>query len=528
MKIIFVLLIVLTELVKGQNPPQWIIYNTSNSLLPSNEIYNIAVDNINKKWISFVGYGLLKIENEEWTLYNTSNSNIPFDFLNSLNVDENSNFWAGSGGGNSRLTKFDGINWIIWDSTNSPIPEDHVMSLVFDNQNELWLLCMSGPPHGINYLLELTTDSVWNFHASFTTVVGKRQMLFDANQILWIGVWNGLYKYDGNNFTFISEGSLGQYVTDIKIDTLGNIWMATGAACWGGLIKFDGQTFTYYNIKAYSIEIDTIGNLWVGTEYCEDYSELLKYDGYNWVTYNHLNSLLPATLRITDIAIDKFGNLWIGTQDSGLIVFNENGIVVPVELQSFTAKASGNDIQLDWSTATETNNEGFEILRSTKNNEWKMIVFVEGYGTTTEPQFYSFTDESLQPGIYQYKLKQIDFDGSFEYSKIVEVTIEAPTEFSLSQNYPNPFNPVTKIKYSIPSVALRQAQSDILVTLKVYDVLGIEIATLVNEEKPAGIYEITFDGTGLPSGIYLYQLKATPNGEQVGSYIETKKMVLLK
>jgi len=100
--------------------------------------------------------------------------------------------------------------------------------------------------------------------------------------------------------------------------------------------------------------------------------------------------------------------------------------------------------------------------------------------------------------------------------------------FFLSQNYPNPFNPSTKIKYSIPSVILRQAQSDILVTLKVYDVLGNEIATLINEAKTAGEYEIQFDGTGFPSGIYFYQLRATPSGGQAGSYVETKKMVLLR
>ncbi len=151
------------------------------------------------------------------------------------------------------------------------------------------------------------------------------------------------------------------------------------------------------------------------------------------------------------------------------------------------------------------------------------IGFVTGHGTTTEPQFYSFTDESVPSGEYQYRLKQIDFDGSFEYSEIVEVEIEAPTEFSLEQNYPNPFNPITKIKYTISSVTLRQAQSDILVTLKVYDVLGNEVATLVNEEKPAGEYEVEFSdkSEGLPSGIYFYQLAA-------GNFLQTKKMILMK
>ena len=165
---------------------------------------------------------------------------------------------------------------------------------------------------------------------------------------------------------------------------------------------------------------------------------------------------------------------------------------------------------------------------------WEKVGFVPGFGTTTEIHHYSFIDESLQPGNYQYRLKQIDFDGSFEYSNIIEVTVDGPTEFCLEQNYPNPFNPTTKIKYQIPlSPPLLKGESEAggFVTLKVYDVLGNEIATLVNEQKPAGTYEVEFNASELPSGIsargrytsgiYFYQLK-------VGPFIETKKMILLK
>jgi hypothetical protein len=153
--------------------------------------------------------------------------------------------------------------------------------------------------------------------------------------------------------------------------------------------------------------------------------------------------------------------------------------------------------------------------------EWEAIDFVNGHGTTTEPQFYSFADVSPKEGKYQYRLKQIDFNGSFEYSNVVEVIVQEPNEFSLSQNYPNPFNPSTKIKYQIPHITFRQAQSHILVTLKVYDVLGNEIETLINEEKPTGSYEVNFSASELPSGVYFYQLRT-------GNYIDTKKMVLIK
>ena len=196
---------------------------------------------------------------------------------------------------------------------------------------------------------------------------------------------------------------------------------------------------------------------------------------------------------------------------------------VPVELQNFTAEVADNKVELSWSTATEINNKGFEIQRKksvdrSQESQWKVLSFVPGFGTTTEIHNYSFNDEEVQTGNYQYRLKQIDFDGTFEYSNIIEATVDVPTNFSLEQNYPNPFNPSTKIKFTIPSNVKSETSN---VSLIVYDVLGNEIATLVNEQKSAGTYEMEFDGTGLTSGIYFYKIKA-------GSYIETKKMLLIK
>ncbi len=186
---------------------------------------------------------------------------------------------------------------------------------------------------------------------------------------------------------------------------------------------------------------------------------------------------------------------------------------------------------LRWKTGTETNNKGFEIQRSENRDqsavggsEWKIIGYVEGNGTTTESHLYNFIDNKVETGLYSYRLKQIDFDGSFEYSAIVDVEVNnIPLEFSLSQNYPNPFNPVTTIEYSIPDVISnrQQPERNLFVTLKVYDILGNEVSTLVNDEKPAGKYEVKFNGNILPSGIYFYRLTS-------GSYSAVKKLVLLK
>jgi len=199
--------------------------------------------------------------------------------------------------------------------------------------------------------------------------------------------------------------------------------------------------------------------------------------------------------------------LRIASTDLNLV---ENG-TIPVELVSFSAKTDKNKVALSWTTSTETNNSGFEIQR--KNSEWKRIGFVEGQGTTTEENRYSFVDENLTAGKYQYRLKQIDYDGSFEYSDVVEVEIDALTEFALEQNYPNPFNPSTTIKYSIPG--------DGHVELIVFNTMGETITTLVNEYKSAGNYEVNFVSHGLSSGIYFYKLS-------VNEFSSIKKMILLK
>ena len=244
-------------------------------------------------------------------------------------------------------------------------------------------------------------------------------------------------------------------------------------------------------------------------------------EGENWV----LQYAYPGN-SLANIFFLNSNDGWVSGR-YGLLLKTING-GIPVELTSFTSSVYENDITLYWATATETNNHGFEVQRkqvfshqsSVGNGEWNVLAFINGNGTTTEPQTYSFVDENLQAGKYQYKLKQIDFDGTFEYSNTIEVDINSPTKFSLSQNYPNPFNPSTIIKFSIPSVETHRDAS-LLTTLKVFDVLGKEVATLVNAEKPAGSFNADFNASHLASGIYYYQLKA-------GEFVETKKMILLR
>ena len=204
---------------------------------------------------------------------------------------------------------------------------------------------------------------------------------------------------------------------------------------------------------------------------------------------------------------------------------------LPVELTSFTASVLESKVILNWQTATEVNNYGFEVERTSPRPSlyegeggeagrgWEKIGFVQGHGNSNSVKEYSFTDKPNGGTKFKYRLKQIDNDGKYEYSKEIEIDLGMPNEFSLSQNYPNPFNPSTTIRYSIPNVIASEAKQSVV--LKVYDILGNVVATLVNENKAAGNYEVKYDASNLSSGIYFYKL-------QSGSFVQTKKFILIK
>ncbi len=204
--------------------------------------------------------------------------------------------------------------------------------------------------------------------------------------------------------------------------------------------------------------------------------------------------------------------------DAAEVAATWNISIVPVELTSFTASVSENNVKLLWETASEINNSGFGIERKSINFDFTQVGFVPGFGTTTEPKTYAFSDNNLRTGVYTYRLKQIDFDGTFTYSDEVEVEVIAPAEFSLDQNYPNPFNPSTKITFSL---AVNSK-----VSLKVFDVLGQEVASLINQDLTAGVHNYDFNATGINSGVYFYRIVA--NSVNGNEFVDVKKMILVK
>ncbi|MBK7446834.1 MAG: T9SS type A sorting domain-containing protein [Ignavibacteria bacterium] len=192
----------------------------------------------------------------------------------------------------------------------------------------------------------------------------------------------------------------------------------------------------------------------------------------------------------------------------------EGNTALPVELASFTATTNRNAVSLNWSTATETNNAGFDVERkAATGTEWTKVGNVTGNGTTSEVRNYTFTDRA-NTGTYNYRLKQLDVNGNFEYFNLSnEIEVGVPNSFDMSQNYPNPFNPSTKINYDLPV--------DGNVSIVLYDLTGRQVASIVNEVKTAGYYTVSFNASNLASGMYFYRISAS-------NFVSTKKMVLVK
>jgi hypothetical protein len=221
------------------------------------------------------------------------------------------------------------------------------------------------------------------------------------------------------------------------------------------------------------------------------------------LNYNNINKVV--------IRLGSAGNGGLGDYNFDNITFTDAAL--PVELTTFKGIYGKNGITLEWQTATETNNQGFEIERNT-NSSWVDIGFVAGNGTSASINDYSFVDKNPVGETIHYRLKQIDNNGDFKYSKEIEVTADLiPNNYSLSQNYPNPFNPSTTINYSIAKASK--------VVIKIYDLLGKEVITLVDENKQSGSYSVIFNAHNIPSGIYVYELRTD-------GFVSRNKMVLLK
>ena len=414
------------------------------------------------------------------------------------------------------------------------------------------------------YYTNVATDQIFtaNLDGTSPTVLldnsdgidGPRGIAIDGvnNKIYWAESITGKIKkadLDGNNIVEVITGLSSP--VDVGLDLVNNkvYWSDNGI----GQKKISRSDLTTIASEDVIIGLDQVGGIEVDAEFSKLY--WVDFGATDKVSRANLDGSSPQDLVTIPsgsprgIAVDKDNNklFWSdvlgqsigrsnrdGTSSSTILSTLSHPIgistdwesALPVELTTFSINIVENTAILNWETATEVNNYGFEVERqyqelSIKNQEsnlenpsWEKVAFIAGSGNSNSNKVYSYSDNSISAsGKYLYRLKQIDIDGKFEYSNTIEVEVGIPTEFDVQQNFPNPFNPSTTISFSIPEMNN--------VSVKIYNMLGQEVFTLVNEQLGAGRYNYNFDASNLSSGNYIYRVTA-------GKNVETRKMILVK
>ena len=364
----------------------WTVYNTSNSELPYNWVWDIAIDTQGNKWIGTgtlapgsSARGLVKYDGENWTMYNTSNSELPCNNILDLAFDDQGNLWIATGVGFTSLgglAKFDGVNWTVYNTSNSGLPRDLVTALAFDAQGNTWIGTYQGGVakfDGENWTIYNTSNSGLPYNSIWA-------LAFDGQGNLWSGTTEpicgseagGLAKFDGQNWTVYNKANSelpSNDVWDLAFDAQGSLWIGTGDDFnpqGGGLAKFDGENWTVYHTSnspltwhmVVSLAFDARQNLWMGMASAHTSTGgVAMFDGENWLVFNEWNSGLPH-VTATGVALDLEGNLWTGTYGGGLAVyhigellpivdFNGDGLIDIKDLMRLIESWSQNDPAVD-------------------------------------------------------------------------------------------------------------------------------------------------------------------------------------
>ena len=485
------------------NDQTWINYSTSNSGIPDNDVRAIAIDGSGNKWIGTSSGGMAKLDGSTWTVYNNSTPGLPGNYITTISIDSSGNKWIGTI--SSGLARFDNINWSVFTYTNLELLDNRVSSIAIDSTGNKWIGTGGGLGRfdGTEWMDFTTSNSGLPFFYVSSIVI-------DGSGNKWIGTWGGgLAKFDGTNWTVYNTSNSGlpdNMVMTLTLDSSGNKWIGTLS---GGLVKFDGTNWTVYNTSnsglpdndVRSIAIDHSGNKWVGT-----WGGLAKFDGSNWTIYTTSNSGLPDNY-VNSIAIDGLENKWIGTSNTGGLakfdstnwtVYNTSNSDLPSNsINSIAIDNSGNKwigcnglVKFDdtnWTVYTSSNS-GLPI-----NNV--MSLTIDGFGNKwigTDDGLAVFNEEGIT------SVKDI-------------LNKDSTGEPVLFQNYPNPFSSYTNILFNL--------SKNSFVSLKVFDLEGRVVATIVSGEMTAGIHLQKWYSGLISNGIYLYQLKTD-------LFSETKKLIL--
>lgn len=543
--------------------------------LPFNYPQDCLLDDNGNFWFAIGKLGLAKFDGDEFTYYNIDNSDIPLEGsseydqgeVKSLDLDSEGNLWIGTSKNYYSIIKFDMNNTFepfIVDTTVfigvGDTKDISAQEILIENNTCVWI---ATDTHTGLYKFNPSTKSSERYYEDNTGLPSNeiKEITFDSRGHIWMTGRNGFTEYDGEIFNTFSELNFEEKFPDLYVDIVhdiavnkqGEVWAGFGShllhfkdntwdtvnvSCgiveldndgvlWGAVpfysqvFSFDGNEWTYYTSELAggyinTIKVDKNNNVWIGSQY-----GLTKYDGNEWITFNNSDGLTGNNIK--DIYINPSNNdLWLVTDypNNGISHFNGS------EWESFNSANSNLPGDQNISAVAVDNNNvvyaGFNFPRSSafakyENESWTVL------DTSIVPEKYNNYALGYVNDIEIDANNNIWFAtnmyGVFIYNENgVVVDVEenldvVPQYFILHQNYPNPFNPTTSIEYQLVDAEK--------VSLKVYDVLGREVKTLVNEEKLPGNYSVTFDASNLSSGIYFYRM-------QSGKFIDTKKMILLK
>jgi photosystem II stability/assembly factor-like uncharacterized protein len=436
----------------------------------------------------------------------------------SLAIDGSGYIYAGVHGSGLYRSTNDGGSWgNPSDLAGSFLPDGDIYAVAFGPTGKIYVSWDGS--------IYKSTDNGKNWYESKHSNggTGGFQTIACRDSNVYVGGSYDWFYYSTNNGSSWNwEGSssgLTKAPLSLAVNSSGDIFTGTSG---GGVFKSTnygvnwaavntGLTDRYIN----TIAINSSGVIYVGTHSSGVFTSI--DNGAHWIS----DTTGLTNLDIRSIAFDPSGYVYAGAYKS-----SSNGglwrstALTPVELTTFTVSEKDNGAVLQWNTATEVNNYGFEIERRVVNgerqtvNSWVNIGFIKGAGTSNAPKVYSYSDAIGFSGRYIYRLKQVDNDGSYKYSNEAEVTIAVPKVFALSQNYPNPFNPSTTIEFTLAE--------DSHVSLKVFDMMGREVATLINQDLRAGEpHGAIFNASRLASGMYFYRLETEKSSL-------VKKLMLLK
>jgi ligand-binding sensor domain-containing protein len=472
----------------------------------------LSEDSLYNKWLGTGGNGIFLWKESTWTIFNTDNSGLPGNDVRAILCDGQTE-WIGTFDGG--LVKFNGEDWQPVNTNTSAPFLSSVNSIFFDHNNKVWI--------------GFKEDGIWNFQNDEWTNLNSKNSGLNNNYVMsiakdnignyWIGTYyGGLNKFDGTNWTNynpFNSGLSDSNIVSVQIDLEDNIWIAT----WGGgLCRYDGVNWSVYNSSnsgltddyIFSMYVDQNDNIWLGTFG----SGLFRFNGTIWQVFNTDNSNIPGNY-ISDIKSDNYYNIWIATWSDGIAKFNNNSFSTfnsnntpfPINYVNCLTVGDSNDIFIGTQNSglvkLKVDNSVFESGEIfNKYNSGMIDNNVKALGKDNESNIWIGFDEGIAV-LYPDSVLSVEYRN----------TSEILPDFTLSQNYPNPFNPITTIEYNLPYNGK--------VTLKVYNLLGEEVTSVVNEEQIAGKHSVKFDGSSLPSGIYIYKLTA-------GNYSDAKKLVLLK